>query len=111
MGIAGIAVVVAGALAAGDGSGVRASAMPPAAPDAPAGERAAREFRGSVERLPAKLRRRMKGVSWHRGCPVGLGDLRLVKASRVDFHGRPRQGRLVVNEDYAKRMVKVLRRL
>jgi len=51
--------------------------------------------------------RRMEGVSWHRGCPVSLGDLRLVKASRIDFHGRPRQGRLVVNEDYAKGMVEV----
>ena len=112
MGIAGIAVVVAAALAAGNGEfGVRASAMPATLPGPPAGERAAREFRGSVERLPAKLRRRMEGVSWHRGCPVSLGDLRLVKASRIDFHGRPRQGRLVVNEDYAKGMVKVLRRL
>ncbi|HKQ17863.1 MAG TPA: hypothetical protein VJS87_04885, partial [Solirubrobacterales bacterium] len=85
MGITGIALVVAAALAAGDGGfGVRASAMPATVPAPPAGERAVREFRGSVERLPAKLRRRMKGVSWHRGCPVGRGDLRLVKASRID---------------------------
>jgi hypothetical protein len=72
--------------------------------------RALRPFRGSVERLSPKLRRRMTGVSWHRGCPVGLRDLRLVSATYRDFHGRSRQGRLVVNEDHAKGMLAVLKR-
>jgi len=42
MGIAGIALVVAAALAAGDGG---ASAIPATAPDPPAGERAARAMK------------------------------------------------------------------
>jgi poly-gamma-glutamate synthesis protein (capsule biosynthesis protein) len=106
------ALVATAAIAAG-GADLRAeaSAMPAADASPLAAEQPAREFRGSVERLPAKLRRRMTGVSWHRGCPVGLGDLRLLKASHIDFHGRARQGRLVVNEDYAKGMLRVLRRL
>ena len=70
-----------------------------------------RDFRADVERISPKLRRRMTGVSWRRGCPVGLGDLRLISASYVDFHRRARQGRLVVNEDHAKGMVRVLRRM
>ena len=46
MGIAGIAVVVAAALAAGNGEfGVRASAMPATVPGPPAGERAARAMK------------------------------------------------------------------
>jgi poly-gamma-glutamate synthesis protein (capsule biosynthesis protein) len=69
-----------------------------------------RPFRGSVERISPKLRRRMTGVSWHRGCPVGLRDLRLVSATYRDFHGRSRQGRLVVHEDHARGMLAVLKR-
>jgi hypothetical protein len=53
----------------------------------------------------------MTGKSWHRGCPVGLGDLRVVHATYVDFGGRSRQGTLVVHERYARPMLKALRRL
>ena len=99
------AALVAAALIAGP-----APAMPDA-PLAPAtAEKPLREFRGSVERLSTKLRRRMTGVSWHRGCPVGLRDLRLLKATHLDFHGHAKQGRLVVNEDDAKGMLRVLTR-
>ena len=48
MGIAGIVLLVAAALATGGDLGGRASAMPATVPAPPAGERAAREFRGSV---------------------------------------------------------------
>lgn len=68
-------------------------------------------FRGQVERISPKLRERMTGVSWHEGCPVGLGELRLVRATYVDFHGRSRQGAVVVADRYADGMLKVLRRL
>jgi len=67
-------------------------------------------FEGSVERLSPKLRKRMRGVSWHEGCPVGMGKLRLLRVTHLDFDGRKRQGRLVVHERYARGMVKVLRR-
>lgn len=67
-------------------------------------------FEGSVERLSPKLRKRMRGVSWHEGCPVGLGKLRLLRVNHIDFDGRKRRGRLVVHERYARGMVKVLRR-
>ena len=96
---------VAAALAAGT-----APAMPDTPPAHAGAERPLREFRGSVERLPAKLRHRMTGNSWHRGCPVGLGDLRLLKVTHLDFRGDATQGRLVVNEDDAKGMLRVLRR-
>lgn len=68
-------------------------------------------FRGTVERLSPELRRRMTGVSWHEGCPVGLGDLRLVRATHLGFDGRPDRGAIVVHERHARGMLDVLRRL
>ena len=68
-------------------------------------------FRGEVEQLSPKLRKRMTGITWHEGCPVGLGELRLVRATYVDFKGRDRQGSVVVRDRYAGGMLKVLRRL
>jgi len=69
------------------------------------------EFRASVERLSPKLRERMTGISWHEGCPVGLGSLRLIKTSHWDFRGKPARGRLVVHAEHARELVKVLKRL
>lgn len=68
-------------------------------------------FRGSVEKLSPHLRKRMTGVSWHEGCPVGLGGLRLVRASHRDFRGGTEQGSVVVHERYARGTLDVLRRL
>ena len=88
------------------------SVAPVAAAPAP-GSAAARPdgFRGHVERLSPDLRRRMTGVSWHEGCPVGLGRLRLVRVTHLNFHGRSRGGRLVVHRRYAHGMVDVFARL
>jgi hypothetical protein len=58
-------------------------------------------FRGSVERIDPGTRARMTGVSWHRGCPVGLGDLRLLTVSHWGFDERIHRGRLIVNSDAA----------
>lgn len=53
----------------------------------------------------------MTGVSWHQGCPVGLGDLRLVRSTYLSFDGELRQGSLVVHRRYASRMLEALHRL
>jgi hypothetical protein len=53
----------------------------------------------------------MTGVSWHRGCPVGLSELRLLTVSRWGFDGRPHRGRLVVNRDSAREVVTAMRSL
>jgi hypothetical protein len=68
-------------------------------------------FRGTVSPLPASLRATMTGVSWRPGCPVGLDDLRLVRARHWGFDGRVHTGRLVVHRDVAGDVVTVLRRL
>jgi len=68
-------------------------------------------FGGSVTALPTSLRATMTGVSWHRGCPVGLDELRLVRARHWGFDGRVHTGRLVVARDVARPVLEVLRRL
>jgi hypothetical protein len=68
-------------------------------------------FRGSVTALPASLRATMTGLSWHRGCPVGLDELRLVRARHWGFDGRVHMGRLVVAREVAGPVLDVLRRL
>jgi hypothetical protein len=53
----------------------------------------------------------MTGRSWRPGCPVGLGDLRLVRARHWGFDGRVHEGRIVVHRDVARAVLGVLRRL
>ena len=100
-----LALTIAATVAAATASGRSADGDGEAAVHAkPAG------FEGSVERLSPKLRERMRGVSWHEGCPVGLGKLRLLRVTHLDIDGRKRRGQLVVHERYARGMVRVLRR-
>jgi len=72
---------------------------------------AAQPFQGRAERIDAATRERMTGVSWRRGCPVGLGELRLLTVSHWGFDGDVHRGRLVVNQDAAKGMLGVMRTL
>ena len=53
----------------------------------------------------------MVGVSWHRGCPVGLNDLRLLKVPYWGFDRSLHRGRLVVHEDSAAGILRVMRNL
>jgi hypothetical protein len=68
-------------------------------------------FEGRAERIDAETRARMSGVSWHRGCPVGFADLRLLTVSHWGFDGRRWRGRLVVNRDAAGAMLETMRAL
>ncbi len=81
------------------------------APEADGRGAAAPAFHARVERIDASTRARMSGVSWHRGCPVGFADLRLLSLSHWGFDGRPHRGRLVVNRDAAAAMLKTMRSL
>jgi poly-gamma-glutamate synthesis protein (capsule biosynthesis protein) len=68
-------------------------------------------FRGEILRIDTGLRKRMTGSSWHRGCPVALADLRLLKLSYRSFPGKVRRGYMVVHETAAPRIVRVFRQL
>jgi hypothetical protein len=68
-------------------------------------------FEGSTEPIDGHVRERIVGNSWHRGCPVALGDLRLLRVTYWGFDDRPHRGRLVVNERYDEQLVAVMKRL
>jgi D-alanyl-D-alanine carboxypeptidase len=66
-------------------------------------------FRSSVSPIGAAFRAQM--TSWHRGCPVLISDLRLVKVSFWGFDGRAHKGRLILHRSYTTPVVKELRTL
>ncbi len=80
-------------------------------PAAQGGEEDAPAFHGSIERIDADTRKRMTGVSWRRGCPIGFADLRLLTVSHWGFDGRRQRGRLVVHRDAAAAMLGAMRSL
>jgi hypothetical protein len=90
---------------------VLAAGGAPAAPAANGRAAATPAFHGRAERLDAATRERMRGVSWHRGCPVGFAALRLLTVSHWGFDGGVHRGRLVVNRDAAAAMLAAMRSL
>jgi hypothetical protein len=50
-------------------------------------------------------------VSWHRGCPVPISQLRLVTVTYWGFDDRPHTGRLVLNRDATRPVIAALRSL
>ena len=72
---------------------------------------AAAPFRSLVSRISTSLAKRMTGVSWRSGCPVGLPDLRVLTVSFWGFDGRSHSGALIVHRSVASPVVRVLGRL
>lgn len=69
-------------------------------------------YGASVRPLPAELRADLvQGGFWKPGCPVALRDLRLLTVTHWGWDGRARQGQLIVNEDVARPLASVFRRL
>jgi len=80
-------------------------------PSIPPAEAATAGWEGTSQRLNRKQRERMTGVSWRRGCPVRLRDLRLLTVRYHGFDGTVRTGRLVVRDTQARAMLQVFRDL
>jgi len=68
-------------------------------------------FEGRSEAIDGHVRERIVGSSWHRGCPVGLGDMRLLRVTHWGFDDRPHNGRLVVHAAHADEIIAVMKRL
>jgi D-alanyl-D-alanine carboxypeptidase len=69
-------------------------------------------FHSSIEPLPRPVQAQLKAAgAWHRGCPVPLSDLRLLTVSHRGWRGRIRTGQLVVNEQAARPLARVFRKL
>jgi hypothetical protein len=68
-------------------------------------------FEASIERLDAAVRAEMTGVSWHRGCPVPLRELRVIHMTFWGFDREAHTGELVVHRRWADDLVHVFRRI
>ena len=62
-----------------------------------------------MSRISGSLKERMRGNSWHRGCPVPLRRLRLIEVSYHGFDGQRQMGRLVAHKDATDALVGALR--
>jgi hypothetical protein len=58
-------------------------------------------YRASIATIDAATARAMTGVSWHRGCPVPIADLRRVELTHWGFDGVRHRGELIVHKDVA----------
>jgi len=68
-------------------------------------------FDGRSAALDTATRQRITGSSWRPGCPVGLGDLRLLRVTYFGFDGEAHNGRLIVHEDVDKGVLGAMRSL
>jgi D-alanyl-D-alanine carboxypeptidase len=80
------------------------AAEPPSAVTSP-------PFHASIRPLSAPLREQLTGSVWHKGCPVSLAQLRVLRVSTAGFDGGTYSGSLVVNQAAARPLVSVFRRL
>lgn len=68
-------------------------------------------YRSGSRPLPAWAKDLMRGSSWHRGCPVGLDKLRLVRVRYWGFDREAHMGNIVVHRRVAHDIERVFRRL
>ena len=69
-------------------------------------------YRATITPLPGPMRARLAaGGFWRRGCPVTLGQLRLLIVRHWDFDGHVRTGQLVVDGEVAAPLRTVFGRL
>jgi hypothetical protein len=68
-------------------------------------------FTGTVSPLPADLVAEMRGTTWHPGCPVAIGRLRLLTLRYWGFDRQVHEGLMVVNGSVADGVVSAFRQL
>lgn len=61
--------------------------------------------------IPPDYAAKMKGVSWHEGCPVSPSELRILTLSYWDYDGHEQTGRLVVNAAVANEVTAIFKEL
>jgi D-alanyl-D-alanine carboxypeptidase len=79
-----------------------ASPIGGAAPPRHAHAAAAPGYTFATHRLSPGVRKRITGVSWHRGCPVARGRLRYLRIAYHGFDGRVHKGEMVANASAVK---------
>lgn len=87
-----------------------ALAQPGAAVPPPA-DRGTAGFVAVVTRIDHRTAQQMRGVSWKRGCPVPIRNLRTIRMTHRGFDGKLHWGELVVHKNVAPRVVRVFRKM
>ena len=64
-----------------------------------------------IEPVSASLESRMVGVTWHKGCPVPLSNLREVHLLHKKPNGDTQEGILIVHKDVARETLQIFERL
>lgn len=59
--------------------------------------KAAPTFTFVARKLSPAVRKRVTGVSWHRGCPAGLNRLRYLRIAFYGFDDRVHKGEMIAN--------------
>jgi hypothetical protein len=68
-------------------------------------------FHGGISPLDRRTIGIITPVLWRPGCPVPLEDLRLLRVDHWGFDGREHRGEVIIHEDYAGDVLRVMRRL
>lgn len=68
-------------------------------------------YRASIQTIDTADANAMIGVSWHRGCPVRISDLRRVELTHWGFDGVRQRGELIVHKNVAHSVVDVFHTL
>jgi len=68
-------------------------------------------YRASIRVIDNAGARAMIGVSWHRGCPVGIAELRRAELTYWGFDGARHRGELIVHQDVAHSVVDIFHTL
>jgi hypothetical protein len=69
-------------------------------------------FHSSIKPVPASTQAMVKkGGAWHKGCPVGFSDLRVLTVTYRGFDKHNHSGQLLVNRKAAAPLAKVFHRL
>jgi hypothetical protein len=69
-------------------------------------------YHASVEPLPKPVQAQLRsGGFWHKGCPVGLSNLRLLTVRHWGWDGRQHDGQLVTNAAAARPLARVFGQL
>ena len=61
--------------------------------------------------IPAIKERMIQGNSWHKGCPVGLQDLRYLRIKYLNFEGETKLGEMIVHKEVADEVVDIFHEL
>jgi hypothetical protein len=77
-------------------------------PTAPSGGGQQAPFVGKARPIDREREKRMTGRSWHRGCPVPISQLRLLRVRHWGFDGDFHRGRLVVHEEEAREVLRAI---